>query len=107
MSLQPLEDSVDACSDQLVQKWALVATGLALFVSELLGLLKNSPYRGIAQIALDALTRFSSLRRPNQESRAPSRLATPQIVNPVPASPTGQSSPRTRKPSDMSLAVNT
>jgi hypothetical protein len=101
---QDLPDAVDACSDQLVQKWALVATGIALFISEILGLLRNSPYRGILQIAVDALTRVSTLQRPEPRRRAPSRLASP-IVVPAPVPMSGQSSPRTRKPSDLSLTM--
>lgn len=48
-------------------KISLIIAGVLLIVSEALGLIRSSPYRGILQMLVDALVQLSNLTQPPEE----------------------------------------
>jgi hypothetical protein len=46
---------------------SLLIAGLLLIISEVLGLIRSSPYRGILQILVDAFVQLSNLTQPPEE----------------------------------------
>ncbi len=55
------------CSTTETSKISLIIAGLLLIISEVLGLIRSSPYRGILQMIVDALVQLSNLTQPPEE----------------------------------------